>query len=109
MGETRCHVALRANPKVYQDFTIKVINEASNQVSITGAERIAMGGFAEYTIPVGNYSYSSLNNLFEIDKIEGDRLIIKALSMGKDKLVLEENESIIFEKTIEIVSPWMEV
>lgn len=109
LGETNCIVRLRANPEIEKQFVIKVVEIEKEQYIIVGPERVRQGTDNKYIVPFGDFTYSSLKGLIEIKSLEENNLYIKATSIGKDKIIVKENDNIICEKEVDIVSMWLEV
>ena len=112
LGETTCLVYLRDNPEIKKYFVIKVLESLIEKDIVVGPDRVRQGEMAQYSIFVKdlhNIECVSQNNKFTIEKIEDNTIYIKTLSMGKDKIIIQNQNGILSEKDIEIVSMWMEV
>lgn len=112
LGETTCLVYLRDNPEIKKYFVIKVLESLVEKDTIVGPDRVRQGEMAQYSIfikDLHNIEYVSQNNKFTIEKIEDNTVYIKTLSMGKDKIIIQNQNGILSEKDIEIISMWMEV
>lgn len=109
-GETICKVSLINSPEIEKTFTLKVSDVKEESFVIIGPERVKVEGAFEFTI-VGNkedVSFESESGHFTIESVEGDIITIRGNSIGKDKIVAKKGSDIIFEKSVNVESIWME-
>lgn len=110
IGETDCVVSLINCPEVNKTFKIKVNELPQDTFTIIGPERITILSMTDYLITGGDsdISIESLNNNFEIVGITDNIITINGVKIGKDKLIVKKDNEIIFEKSINIDSIWLE-
>lgn len=110
-GETQCTISLKNTPLVSKNFNIIVSDMTEKSFYIVGSEKIKVLNLAEYEIydsESRKLEFYSLNNNFSIEEIKDNKIILKGISIGSDKLIVEENGEEIFSKPIEVESIWLE-
>lgn len=109
-GETTCKVSLINSPEIEKIFSLKVSEIKKESFAIIGPERIRVESIFDFTI-VGDKSditFESESGNFTIESIEENILVVKGISIGKDKIIAKKNSQVLFEKSISVESIWME-
>ena len=101
---------LKNAPLVKQNFTLELLDQSIDWVAIVGPQKIKVLQTLEFELSTSLKDYevdiNSEKDCFVIDKVEGNKVYIRGINIGKDN-ILVTYEGITYSTPLEIISPWM--
>ena len=95
---------------VTQSFNLTITENNENWIAIVGPNQIKVLQTLEYELATSLNDYTvnieSENDCFKIERIEGNKVYIQGINIGKDNILIT-HEGVTYSTPINVISPWM--
>ena len=95
---------------VTQFFNLTITENNENWIAIVGPNQIKVLQTLEYELATSLSDYAvnieSENNCFKIERVEGNKVYIQGINIGKDNILIT-HEGVTYSTPINVISPWM--
>lgn len=101
---------LKHAPVVTQSFNLTITENDENWIAIIGPNQIKVLQTLEYELATSLSDYTvnieSENDCFKIERIEGNKVYIQGINIGKDNILIT-HDGVTYSTPINVISPWM--